>query len=559
MTTSGVRMIAVRPERPWYPPGSTASVELAFRLSAAGSVRAVIELLDVERVVERVEHDLGLPSGTSSRSVPIDLPRASRHGYGVRATVTPEDGGRSITRTSAVECLDGWWESPRHAALTEFRSADRTADATSELRDWHVTVAQAYDWMYRHYQYAPPSGEPVFLDALGRQVSHDAVRAGIRTAHEAGIAVLAYGSVYGAEREYVDEHPDERVFGHAGEPLSLGETFYINDVRPGRPWRERLLNEYAQTIRDFGFDGIHMDTYGPPHRAVGHDGEPIEFATLYPGLIEDGARTVAATREGAKVTFNCVEGFPLEQVARAPAAALYLEVWPPDAAYRDVVAWIDRARSLGAGRAVIIAAYISMLRSEEHSEPGRAGAVEAAVLLTSIIAAAGGYHHVIAERDRLLVEGYYPEARPLRAFEREELRAAWVFGARYLHLLSDPASMSDPDVAGALGVFDADGACIPTSLEPCAGALWVRGTRLADGKHVLQLIDLLDQQADTWDAVRQPSPQRRGWRIDWGLGQRGLVAASPWTAGGDADPLDTSADATSALPDFRRWLVVVAR
>ncbi len=294
------------------------------------------------------------------------------------------------------------------------------------------------------------------------------------------------------------------------------------------------------------------------HIALGHDGEPIDFAALYPGLIEEGARRVAATREGGKVLFNCVEGFPLEQVARAPAA-LYLELWPPDVAYRDVVAWIDRARALGANRAVVIAAYISTLRSEERHRAGRAGAIEASVLLTSVISAAGGYHHVLAEHDRVLVEGYYPEARPRRAPHREELRAAWVFSARYVHLLSDPWSESDPDAASAVEVTDADGARIRTSLEPCSGTVWVRATRLPDGSAVLQLIDLLDQEADTWDAVRQPSPQRHGWRIGWGPGPGGLVAASPWAAGGDACALDPSSDGISALPDFRRWLVVVAR
>ena len=72
---------------------------------------------------------------------------------------------------------------------------------------------------------------------------------------------------------------------------------------------------------------------------------------------------------------------------------------------------------MGEGRAVVIAAYISALRAAGADRRGRAGAVEAAILLTSVIAAAGGYHHVLAEGDRVLVEGYYPEARRLPAAE----------------------------------------------------------------------------------------------------------------------------------------------
>ncbi len=224
--------------------------------------------------------------------------------------------------------------------------------------------------MYRHYQYAPTSGEAVFLDALGRRVSHDAVRAGIRAAHEAGIAMLAYGSVYGAEREYVDAHPDERVFDEAGAPLSLGETFYINDLRPGSPWRKRLLDEYARTMRDFGFDGIHMDTYGPPHRAVSHDGEPIEFAELYPGS-DRGRRSNGGRGPGRRQgPVQLRGGVPAR--ARRPRAgcrALPRAVATGRRPTATSSRWIDRARALGDGRAVVIAAYISALRSHEQDAP----------------------------------------------------------------------------------------------------------------------------------------------------------------------------------------------
>lgn len=555
---AAVRLVSARPARPWFRPGTKASVDLAFRAVAPTSVRAVVELLDLDRVVGRAEGTFRLPAGTSRHVLRVALPSEGRHGYGLRVVTTWGDGAGRATRRSAVEALDGWWQSPRHAAITGFRSPAQTAAAVAALRDWHVTVVQLYDWMYRHYRYAPPSGATTFVDALGRRVSHEAVRAGVRAGHEAGIASLAYGAVYGAEREYVDAHPDERVFDDAGAPLSLGEVFYINDVRPGGPWRARLLAEYARTVRDFAVDGIHMDTYGPPHHAIGHDGAPIDFAALYPGLIADGARVVGAARDGARVLFNCVEGFPLEHVAVAPAAAIYLELWPPDVAYGDIVRWIERARALGEGRAVVIAAYISVLRTFEGEADRRRGAVEAAVLLTSVIAAAGAYHHVLAERDRVIVEGYYPEARRLRTAERRELRAAWAFTARYVHLLSDPGLAAEPTDATAVELVDAAGRPITVSFEPRAGTVWIRATRGRDGTRMLQLVDLLGQDDDRWDDPRQAAERRSGWRLRWvGVAPTTPVAMSPWTAGGDARRLrpDPTAD-TWRLPAFRRWLVL---
>lgn len=546
-----LRVVAVRARRPWAPPGSLIAIDVTIATRQAVRARLEVTILDLDRPVATGTANVRLRPGRSVRTLRLVLPDVARHGYGLRAVVRRVVGGPRSVAHGAVEALDGWWQSPRHAAITRFASPRETAAAVRALRDWHVTVVQLYDWMYRHYRYEPPAGR-TFSDTLGRRVSLDAVQAGVAAGHRVGIASLAYGSVYGAEREYVDRYPDERVFDAEGRPLSLGETFYITDLRPGGPWRRRLMREYARTIRRQRVDGIHMDTYGPPHHAFSADGEAIDFAALYPGLIAEGATTVAAVAPTARVLFNCVEGFPLDAVAAAPAAAVYLELWPPDVRYADIVRWIGRARASGEGRAVVIAAYISSLRTFEHEVDDRTGAVEAAVVLTCVIAAAGAYHHVLAEGDRLLVEGYYPEARALRRAERAELQAAWVFTARYVHLLSDPA-LEPVDLDGLI-LRDAQGAAIPISSTPTAGAVWVQGHATRDGTTVIQLVDLLDQVDDRWDAVRQPSRTRRGWTLAAAATGQGWtsVTLSPWTRGGVATPRDGD-----ALPQFRRWIVIV--
>lgn len=543
-----VRIQGLGTSRPWYRPGTSASVEVGLWATGASLVRAELVLLDGRRVADQMTATWRLPTGGSRRRAVLHLPPMPRHGYGLRLSITWPGGG--ATAHGAIEALDSWWQSPRHAAVTRFRSPRRTAAAVRALRDWHVTVVQFYDWMFRHYRYEPPSGSS-FIDTLGQRVSHEAVRSGVQAGHTVGIASLAYGSVYGAEREYVDAHPNERVFDAAGAPLSLGETFYITDLRQGSPWRARLMREYASATRRFGFDGIHMDTYGPPHHAIAADGEAIDFASLFPGLIAEGAATVAAVRPDARVVFNCVEGFPLEAVASAPAAALYLELWPPDVAYADLVRWIDLARASSEGRAVVIAAYVSALRTFEEDPGRRSGAVEAAVLLTSVIAAAGAYHHVLAEGDRLLVEGYYPEARALRRAERHLLRSAWIFTARYVHLLSDPGLVIvAPDLAGWT-LRDAAGRAIPLSTTPVAGHVWVRASVVPDGSRVVHLVDLMDQTDDRWDALRQASPRRTGWRLETGHPGVDSIAMSPWTQGGTAREV-----VDGRLPSFRRWLIV---
>jgi dextranase len=547
---TSLRVHRFGPARPWSPPRSTIAVEAELSAPTTSFVDLTVELLDVDRVVGLSGRRVRVGPDARRRTIQIELPSSERHGYGLRLRLGGP-GGR-IVASSAIEALEGWWQSPRHAALTEFRSAARSALAAWKLGDWHVTVAQAYDWMYRHYRYEPPAGDP-FVDTLGRRLSHRAVRASIRSGRARGIATLAYGSVYGAEAEYVQAHPDERVFDERGQPLSLGGTFFINDLRRGGPWRERLLGEYARAIRRFGFDGIHMDTYGPPHKAVAADGESFEFAELYPGLIAEAASRVAAARPGGRVLFNCVEGYPLEAVAPTPIAALYLELWPPDERFADIVRWVDRARSVANGRAVVIAAYAAALRTASGGHE-RAAAFESAVLLSCVIAAAGAYHHVLAEGDRLLVEGYYPAAVRLRPAEARELRAAWRYGARYVHLLSDPASRVV--ATDGLELRDASGATVPTSGLPAAGRIWVRSVRRSDGAAVLHLVDLLDQVGDLWTTGREPTRPRTGWRLRW-PGVDRATAMSPWTASGDAVRL-SSGPGGLPLPSFRRWLTILS-
>ncbi len=547
---TSIAIVGFGPARTWARPGSSVTVAAVLHAAEPCSVRASVSLLDVGGLIERHEIELRLTAAPQTLDVSFVLPTTPRRGYGLRLTL--EAGESASVATSAVEAIDGWWESPRHAAMTGYEDRAAAEDAVRELASWHVTTMQHYDWMWRHYQYLPPDGARIFQDALDRRVSHGALAAAIDAGHEVGIASLAYGSVYGAEPEYVDEHPDERVFDDTGTPLSLGGAFYINDLRPGSPWRERLLGEYVAALEAFPFDGIHMDTYGPPHTATSADGAILDFALLYPGLIDEAAGRVAAVRSSSRVLFNCVEGFPLDAIAPAAASCLYLELWPPDRSFSDVVRWIDRARSLADGRQVVIAAYAATLRDEVPLE-ARAEAFEAVLLLAAVITAAGGYHHTLADGDRLLVEGYYPAAVPMQPGEIDTLRALWQFSARYVHLLSAPQlALLDPD---GLTLTDAHGQEVDWSLEPCADSIWVRASRLGDGRRVLNLVDLREQPDDYWDAPKSVAHAAVGLSIEW-PGFRGPQAATPWPGDGDAERLE-AAGPSWLVPDFERWLLMV--
>lgn len=548
------------PARPWATPGSPVVVEAALSTRAALTVRARVELLDEDGTVAAVERVLRLPAGRSVRSFRLPLPNVPRRGYGLRLTATDRVARTLATAGSAVEAIEGWWESPRHACLTEFDPGRDPEPAAIRLTDWHVTVVQFYDWMWRHYRYEPPRGAE-FVDPLGRRLSHATVRAAVRACHRRGLAALAYGAVYGAEGEYVERHPEEVLRDAGGRPLGLGGRFHIMDLRPGSAWRRRLLREYERACRRFGFDGIHMDTYGPPHAGIAADGARVELDRVYPDLIAEAAERLRRSDGHRRVLLNAVDGWPLEAVASAPAAASYVELWPPAVRYADLVRWVQEARRVAPGKAIVIAAYLSSFRDAGTDPVARAGVVEAAHLLCSLLFAAGAYPHLLAEDDRLLVEGYYPAARSLRRIEAESLRAAWTFSARHVHLISDPRAREAE--TGDVELLDMRGERIPVARDPQAGRVWLRGTELPDGRRALQLVDLRAQADDRWDAVRQASRPAVGWRIRLGASPVSVRAFTPWPSGrrlGARGPAASDdAPRCFALPGFRRWLLVLAR
>ena len=291
------------------------------------------------------------------------------------------------------------------------------------LRDWHVTVVQLYDWMYRHYRYRAagaartPSSTPWVGGCRhdgGARRDPGGPRGRRSRASPTARSTAPSGSTS-------TRHPDERVFDERRRARSAwarrsSSTTCGRDGR-GAPAAARVRRGRPA----FGFDGIHMDTYGPPHAAVGADGEPIDFAAEYPGLIAE-----AAARRGdapGRVRASCSTASRASRSRPWRRRRRRRSTW--SCGRRTTVSRTSCAGSTGraavaAGRAVVIAAYLSVPAHRGATDPiARPGAIEAAVLLTSVIAAAGAYHHVLAAGDRLLVEGYYPEARRLRADERE--------------------------------------------------------------------------------------------------------------------------------------------
>jgi dextranase len=415
-----------------------------------------------------------------------------------------------VVETTAFDVAPHWSVAPRYGFLSEFKPTD-TAECAAGLNRLHLNVVQYYDWMYTHYQYFAPTDE--FVDPLGRQTSHRVVQAKIDACHAYGIASLAYGSMYGGEKPIALEHPEWLLHDGNGQPYHLIDLFYIQNVEQDCPWREKIIAEYAGALKRLDFDGIHIDQYGFPKRAV-YRPEPgvervVDMTEAMPDFVDDACRRLNAIRPDGGSIFNCVNNWPVERVAPLTSdAATYIEVWAPNDTYRDLHELVRYAKAGGRHKQVILSAYLEPFH-REHERP--AGAMAALKLATAAIYASGGFHLLLGEGNGVLAGAYYPTFGRLSDADLAEVVRYYDFVTAYGELLHDK-QLRDVSYSWNGGGFDEETretntyAPVATSPMAEAGKVW---TLLHEkpGRRVMHLINLHGLEHARWNAPQaEPVP-----------------------------------------------------
>ncbi len=510
----------VAPDRSCYRPGEAAQITITVEHAGPTRTRGVLRLAltHLATTISEQHVEITLAPGMTSTGIPLTLPVAAPRGYGLDVTLFDEHGHPIAEGSGALDVLERWSQAPRYGFVADFppgMAAGEISARADALCRYHLNVVQFYDWMWRHYRLLPPTEE--FTDALGRALSLATVRARIASVQARGAAALAYGAVYGAEPEFADAHPELALFDESGQRISLDRLFYIMDISPDSPWVPLIVGEFARAVRELGFDGIHLDQYGFPKTARRADGTQIDVSMLFPPLIERAREAVAAARPGAGVIFNAVGNWPIETVAPTSQDAVYIEVWPPDETYADLIRLVHDAKRLSGGKPVILAAYLSPFARQDAS--AMPGAEAAALLATATIAAAGGSHLLLGERDGILCDPYYPRYATLRPTFARRMRAYYDVLVRYEEWLVGRDVAPDPSI----GVEVAGLACSPS---PAPGVIWTVVTA-RPGFRMVHLINLTDQDSIAWNAPHVPPwplndlclrlgglpPVRRAWLI----------------------------------------------
>ncbi len=478
---------------------------LELIVSSGGSGDLAVRVLDGSQQLAGVE----VPArGPLTRiRVPLGADSSQRAGFAVEVV-----DGLGHCATTAIDVASHWSRAPRYGFFSDFGPDEAEVDSIERadaLLRLHVNVVQFYDWMASHHTLVADADE--FTDPLGRRLSHVVGRRKVDLAHERGMAALGYGALYGAEADFSLERPDWLLYDGRRQPLTLADIFYLQDFSAASPWRDWIQTQYELAVDSLGFDGIHIDQYGFPKRALSRASgtwRELDIGAEFPGFVEESCRRILARRPDGGSIFNCVNAWPLDAMpAVASDAATYIEVWEPYSRYRDLYDMVRRARTLRPDKAVILAAYLLPFSPDR---PRTAGALTSFRLASAAIGASGGFHLIAGEGSALLAEAYYPRYGRLDAMETAVVRRYADFAVRNTIRLHD---VSATDIAWthvgptndlitlehpSLGHYGAG--AVPDSL-------WVVGREIGPVT-VLQLINLRGLVSDSWNVEQAccPSP-----------------------------------------------------
>jgi len=379
----------------------------------------------------------------------------------------------------------------RYGFLSDFSKDDQNDGDILSMAKHHINAVQFYDWAYRHDTLLPEGDE--YTDPMGKQNSLSTVRYKISECHKRGMRALGYGAVYAATEAFAHEHEAWRLYSGEG-PMRFIQVFSIMNLRS--PWREHIVEQYGRAVRDVGFDGIHMDTYGSPKTAYDKEGNVIRLEEDFPLLIDQTRRRLPE----ACLVFNNVGGWPMEETMRTAVDAVYVEVWPPCEKYSQLKSLLLKAAE--ARKSVVLAAYPAFFRTEEA---GRA--LNAQLVLMSAIAAHGATQLWFGEENAAITQGYYADYSALSESQEKLLRAYDDFFVRYEELFFD-ASLKDVSMTH-FGWDNEEYRCLsPASVDGSGDKLWLI-LREGGGKKLISVVNLCGDAEDRWAKGREKAIVQR--------------------------------------------------
>lgn len=528
------------PERTWHSPGSPVRLEVDD---------PAVQTVRIDHLTQAVA-EVPVTDGVAV------VPPLPIGGYGA----TGLDAAANARAHTAFDVLADPFDRPRYGFVTRMDDSAPEGDMLRLYRRLHLSLAQFYDWAYRHSTLLPP--EDPYVDPLGQVRSLAVIDRLASRFSEVGTVPLGYSAVYAIGADEVGAWEAAVLRREDGAPYRLGEDFLVL-VDPGD---ETWLAHYSAQLRDVidrtSLRGFHLDQYGWPKFARTGQGR-IDVASSF-------VRMLGAVRDAvpeARFMFNNVNDFGTRQTAGAAQDASYIEVWSPHETLQDLAELVARTRALRPEHPPIMSAYLSCLGG------GEAAGIEAAKCTMAAIFSSGGSHLLLGDSSHALTDPYYPRNAELVPASIDALVPWYDFLVRYGDILVAPDVQDVTEFyAGGINediLFDGPGCAVST--KAVAGSVWVRVFRTADGSHVIHLVNLIGLDETDWDHGKPPVVPIEGAvvKVASALAPAGAWSASPEHPGlrsldGRDAGASAQADALSAgqehlaftLPALGRWTLV---
>jgi dextranase len=422
LSKSKLKVLDFYPESGTYLPGQPVRLILELESTYHPLVKMHMIITRGARVVEDLDRTVELPTGFHRIEWAWQAPQATG-GYGAAISLTASADKQDLvggTIETAFDILPDWTVFPRYGFLCDFSPNRKDISETIQtLAKYHINGLQFYDWQYRHDSLLPAQDE--FVDPLGRSLSLKTIRQLLEEAHAHGMAAMPYLAVYAASADFWRSHADWALYDGNGKMIPFGENFLgLMNPAPGSNWQRHLLDECSHVLDSLPFDGLHIDQYGEPKEVYDQHGQAVNLPEAFKNFVQSAVNE----HPGRPVLFNAVGNWPIESLAAAPTAFNYIEVWPPDTSYLDLVRIVRNARNLSGGKPVVIALYLP------------SGRITNIRLADALIHSAGGSRIELGENERLLSDPYFPKHEALSENLRKSLRHSADFVVRYSDWLS---------------------------------------------------------------------------------------------------------------------------
>ncbi len=511
--------IDIYPEKAQYLSNEPIKLIVEIDTSTTDAYRGVLRITHLQNTIQEGAYDLE----NGSSIIEFKGIKTDFGGYGVELEVYSGEELLCICFT-AFDVVSDCSKAIRYGFLSDFNEdMGNDCNDISNLRKYHINYVQYYDWSYRHDNLV--SKETVYRDMMGREVSLEVVKKKINTCRSYGMKSIGYGAIYAASKEYYEENKEEALYTSVGDPLVFIDIFYIMNVGRGYSWRNHIIQEYAKAVKDVGFDGIHMDTYGFPKTAYTYQKDRLlKMEEEYPSLIEDAKKQLNKICEDNHLIFNNVGNWPVKTIAKSSQDAIYIEVWEPYVTYSHIKQVIRDARREGEDqKPVILAAYLKPFQTDQEER-----AAYAAYLLTAAITVNGAYHLLLGEENGVLTQGYYVDHSIIKEETSNKLRTYYDFLVQYMELFYDK-DLVDVSMTH-IGWDNTEYLCLHDSwsVDAEAGKVWIT-VREKDNRKLISLINLCGNTDSEWNLGKNKPKEQSDIKLQVQIDQevKGIYFITP--------------------------------